>query len=363
MSAERFDSAAANLGMIGSLLTALPGAIKAKAQEIRLRCGRPVMLSLPEGGIYVTKSLKPALSMRPGLLYAGRAELNEAFRLICGCSVHSHQREIKNGFVVLAGGHRAGICGTAVTDGDTVTNIRDISSINLRIARDIDGAASGVAAVITRGENLRGTLVFGPPGCGKTTVLRDLARRLSNGAATGRQLRVAIVDERGEIAATSSGSPQNDLGPCCDVLDGYPKGEGIMQAVRCLSPDVVICDEIGGNADARAISQGVNSGVTVIASAHADNARELCSRPQIAELIRIGAFEKGVWLKGRDEPGKIAGISDLKEYLQPWQVSGGSVYGGVRDGFENFGDMPGFSGLYGYGDSRRFKTLGEGAPA
>lgn len=305
--AARFDDAAQNLGTLAHRFN-LPVDIKARVQEIRLRAGRPVMLSLPEGPAFVTQSGTPAFILRTGLLCAQKENIEEAFRLICDCSVHSHQREIRNGFVTLRGGHRAGICGTAVTEGDAVSNIRDISSISLRVARDIVGAADETAKALICGGNITGSLIFGPPGCGKTTVLRDLARKLSTGANIGRLLRVAIIDERGEIAATFQGQPQNDLGPCCDVLDGYPKGEGIMQAVRCLSPDVIICDEIGGEDDEKAVELSLNAGVTVIASAHAGSFGELIARPQMARLIASGAFKKAVRLAGRENPGTVAGV-------------------------------------------------------
>jgi stage III sporulation protein AA len=312
--AERFDDAARNLGTLGGSLN-LPLKIKARVQEIRLRAGRPVMLSLPEGPVFVTKQGLPTFTQCGALLYAQKSDIDEAFRMICDCSVHSHQREIQNGFVTLHGGHRAGICGTAVTQNNTVSNIRDISSINIRIARDIAGAANEVVAALTSGGKIAGSLIIGPPGCGKTTILRDLARILSTGTQLTRMMRVAIVDERGEIAATFQGQPQNDLGPCCDVLDGYPKGEGIMQAVRCLSPDVVICDEIGGEDDERAVEMSLNAGVAVIASAHAASMRELMMRPQTARLVSTGAFKKAVRLKGRECPGTIAEVySDISRY-------------------------------------------------
>lgn len=304
--AARFDDAAKNLGTLYNRFN-LPVEIKARAQEIRLRSGRPIVLSLPDGPLFMTSIGNPVYSVRADILCAEKSDIEEAFRIICDCSVHSHQREIQNGFITLRGGHRAGICGTAVTDGGFISNIRDISSINLRIARDIKGASNGVAGVVETRGHVSGTLIFGPPGCGKTTVLRDLARKLSTGIR-GRFYRVAVIDERGEIAATFKGQPQNDMGPCCDILDGYPKGEGIMQAVRCLSPDVVICDEIGGEEDEKAIEQSLNAGVAVIASAHAGSLSELMSRPQTAKLLSTGAFKNALCLAGREHPGVITGV-------------------------------------------------------
>lgn len=322
--AERFDNAASRLGRLGQRLLALPQSVRANAHEIRLRSGRPVLVSLAGENVFVSEAGTPVYLPRGRLLMADRPAMEEAFRLICSCSVHSHQQEIKNGFVTLQGGHRAGICGTAVTQGGDVLNIRDISSINLRIAREIKGAASETAAALFSEGRMFGAFIVGPPGCGKTTVLRDLARQLSSGERCACR-RVAVVDERGEIAATCFGTPQNDLGPCCDVLDGYPKSEGILQAVRSLSPDVIICDEIGGEREAQAVTEGLNAGVSIIASAHAGSMEELFCRPQFAQLLCTGAFKAAALLKGRETPGKIAAIyreSDLLAYQNRWLDSG-----------------------------------------
>lgn len=312
--AARFDQAASSLGRIGAVLIRLPMPFKSHTHEIRLRINQPVVLSQAQCDIFVSKEGTPCFAHRAGLLDAGRTDLEDAFRLICNSSVYSHQQEIRNGFVTLTGGHRAGICGTAVVQEDRVANLRDISSINLRVAQEIPGAADEVAAVAVSGGEVSGMLVVGPPGCGKTTVLRDLARQLSSGLRGGRNFRVAVVDERGELAAVCCGCPQNDLGPCCDVLDGYPKGEGIRQAVRCMAPDVVMCDEIGGADDAKAVIEGLNAGVAVIASAHAASLSELRSRPYLRALLDTGAFRKIVLLAGRGTPGKLAAIYEEEEW-------------------------------------------------
>lgn len=311
--AARFDDAAANLGRLNTYFSTLPISVKSRAHEIRLRLGRPLMLSMPDADVFITETGMTAYTERSGLLHVYKKDMEEAFRIICNSSVYSHQQEIKNGFVILKGGHRAGICGTAVVEAGSVQNIRDISSINLRIAREIPGAADETVQAVLQNGFVEGALIFGPPGCGKTTVLRDLARQLSMGQKLQRRIRVAVVDERGEIAATFQGTPQNNLGPCCDILDGYPKAEGIIQAVRSLSPDVVICDEIGGEDESRAVLTGMNAGVCVIATAHAGSIEELRQRPQIARLIQTGAFKRALLLKGRADPGKVKAVYEEGE--------------------------------------------------
>jgi stage III sporulation protein AA len=157
-------------------------------------------------------------------------------------------------------------------------------------------------------------LIVGAPSSGKTTVLRDLARQLSCGKAGG-YLKVAVVDERCELGAVYDGVPQNDLGPCCDILSGYPKAEGILTAVRTLSPQVILCDEIGGEPEVSGMLDGVNCGVKMIATAHAATIAELKGRKQIRRLLEYGVFDQIVRLGGADSPGQIVEIVEAGGFL------------------------------------------------
>jgi stage III sporulation protein AA len=311
---ERFDTAAKCIcERIYKSLANLPADVKKHTQEIRLRVNRPVCICCTEGVYFLEAG--GGLTCRPvsGLLVAEPKDMEESFRNLCSYSIYSHENEIKNGYITLSGGHRAGICGTAVIQSSTICSVRSISSINLRISREIPGAANELLDQL--GNRLHeGLLLAGAPSSGKTTILRDIARQMSSGLR-GNLKKVAVIDERGEIAGTYMGIPQNDLGSCCDVLDGYPKAEGILIAVRTLSPEIVICDEIGSASEVNAVEEGLNTGVTMIASIHAGSIDEFTRRNQAQKLLKTGAFGNVAVLDVTSGPGKIAGIYKAGDLL------------------------------------------------
>lgn len=310
----RFDSAAGALcGRIRKLVKNLPADIKSQTQELRLRVNRPVSVCCT-GGIYFLSN-SGRLLCRPGddMLVAEKEDLEESFRTICSYSIYSHQNEIRNGYITLSGGHRVGISGTAVCRDNEITGMRDVSSINIRIAREIPGAADELFRVL-KSSISSGLLLAGAPASGKTTILRDVARQLSSGIC-GNIKKVTVVDERGELAGTYMGVPQNDLGFCSDVLDGYPKAEGILQAIRSLSPDFILCDELGGNDEVKAVEQGLNAGVSIISSIHAGSMEDLLHRKQAIALLETGAFGSVAMLDGHERPGKVTGIYKAGDLL------------------------------------------------
>ncbi|MCL2106444.1 MAG: stage III sporulation protein AA [Oscillospiraceae bacterium] len=306
--AKPFDQAASRLPEeLWELLSAVPEEIRGETREIRMRAGGPLTLTAAGGTMFFTPGGRvTALYQEPCLRLDGAA-LARVVRCLCDYSVHSYTEDIARGFVTLPGGHRAGLCGTAVTQNGAVSAVRNISSVNLRIAREIPGAAAALRECVSQGKGLPGILIAGPPGSGKTTMLRDLSRGLSSGG-WGDFYRVALVDERGELAGAREGVPCCDVGPNTDVLTGYPKGEGILLALRSLAPDVIICDELGGEADAMALASGIHAGVNFAASVHAGSLEELRARPMIQRLLELGAFDWIVVLESARHPCKIAKI-------------------------------------------------------
>lgn len=285
----------------------IPERIKKDAQEIRLRTNRPVSICSGNITYFVTKNNQITTTVfDENMLIASKQDIMEVFQNICSYSVYSRQKEIVNGFITLNGGHRAGICGTAVYNQDNLTNVRDISSINFRISREIKGIAQTIIEKI--GTNYNGILLCGVPASGKTTMLRDLARILS----MEHKFRVTVVDERGELAGVYSGVCQNDIG-FCDVLDGYKKSDGIIRSLRSMSPNIIICDEVGGEEDIKAIEEAVNSGVAFIASVHCRDKFDFIKRPQCKRLLNTGAFDRFVFLQCRNAPGEIAEICTLED--------------------------------------------------
>jgi len=323
-SIRRFDSAARYTGVrIREALLNLPDSLKEVAGEIRLRCGRPIMVSGLFGDIFLSENGIESYILTENALKVSINDIEECFRIICGYSVHTHQSSICGGYVTVSGGHRAGIVGTAVNIGGDINSVRDISSINIRIARQYKGAANELFEHI-KNNSSNSVLIAGPPSSGKTTVLRDLARILSS--EQGGYQKTVIIDEREEIAACCDGVPQNDIGISSDVISGYSKGTAVMIALRSMSPQKIVLDEIVSDEEVSAIEAGLNAGVDFYLSVHAGDENELICKKQIISLIKNRAFSCVVFLHGKDKPGKISKIipaGDLIDRIDRDIYSGG----------------------------------------
>ncbi len=303
---KRFDLAVQSLPQrLSAVFLTLENAEKEKIREIRLRAEKPVIVIRENEAKFISKTGRLTDVYSDLNLKTGSEEITDIFRRLCGYSVHSCTDAINRGYITVSGGHRAGVAGTAVSENGRITAVRDICCINLRIAREIKGAANEIyKSFFSNG--LSSVIVAGPPSSGKTTILRDLSRQLS-GIERGRMHKTFICDERGEIGACVSGIPQNDLGINTDLISCYPKDEGIIIGLRSFSPDIIICDEIATEAEVSAVEAGLNSGVFFALSVHARDERELRTKPVVKHLLNSGAFESIVLLSSKNV-GKIERI-------------------------------------------------------
>jgi stage III sporulation protein AA len=283
-------------------------------EEIRIRLARPLMICYggrdgfvsADGGVYVN----PA----QGCLIE-EEDIRQTLNLLTHSSLYALEEELRRGYITIGGGHRVGLAGRALLNGQgQVRGLKEIAAFNIRIARDVRGAALPLAAHLIEPATSRlyNTLLISPPQCGKTTLLRDLARQISSGtlhqSLTG--MKVGIVDERSEIAATWRGVPQHDLGPRVDILDACPKAEGMQMMIRSLSPQVLITDEIGRSEDSLAVMEAIHSGVGVIATVHGFGLQEVRRRRELCELFEQGAFHRYIVLSRRRGPCTIEDVYD-----------------------------------------------------
>ncbi|WP_028399157.1 stage III sporulation protein AA [Ectobacillus panaciterrae] len=224
-------------------------------------------------------------------------------------SVYTMEEELKRGYVTLRGGHRVGLAGKVITEKGTVKIIRDVTSFNIRIAKQKIGIAEPLLPYLYEKRWLN-TIIIGPPQTGKTTLLRDFARIMSTGHTNIPSSKVGIVDERSEIAGSVKGVPQYELGMRVDVLDACPKAEGMMMLIRSMSPDILIVDEVGREEDGEAIMEAVNAGVQLFITAHGYEYKDLLKRPSLRQIAELGVFERCIELSRLKGPGTVANIKD-----------------------------------------------------
>lgn len=299
-------------------------------QEIRIRSDRPIVIVTSMGSSFLTMSGKTSYIYSSNCVISSENEIIDTVSKMCGYSMHSHYEDIINGYITLPNGARVGICGTAVYEKEHVKSIKNINSINIRIPRTVQGVSEPIFNEVYKGK-LKNLLIVGPPSSGKTTMLRDLAFQLSSGRM-GKYYKICVVDERKEIFPSQFDI--KTLGPNTDVLLGFPKGKGISMAVRTLSPDVIICDEIGTADEAAEVLNGVNSGTKFALSIHADSVEELKNKKVFRDFFELNVIDKILFLSDASSPCKVNKVINAEEVFNENNISYNdnvNVYSNIAD--------------------------------
>lgn len=270
---------------------------QALIQEIRLRADRP---------IYVVEGGKECFLDRQGYhtndyrkaRILSRDELMRIVGHICKYSLYAYEDELRQGFLTVEGGHRVGIVGQAVlTDGEEIRTLKNISALNIRVSHQIKGAADSVLPHIYQEGKLQNTIIISPPGCGKTTLLRDIIRQVSDGNRFGSGISVGIVDERSELAGTFRGCPQNDVGIRTDVLDSCPKAKGMMMLIRSMAPGAVAIDELGEASEWKSLLYASYCGISLLATMHGEGLEDYRQRRDLCLPGQRDMFQRCIVLR------------------------------------------------------------------
>ncbi len=256
-------------------------------EEIRIRANKPIILKQENEEYVIQIIITPEMIL-------------QIMQKICDNSIYTYQNQICEGFITLKGGHRVGITGNAVMNDGKVSNLNYMSSLNFRIARQIFNCSNQILPFIldTKENQIFNTLIISPPGIGKTTVLRDLIRKISNGIPemSFKGITVGVVDERGELSATDKGVAQNDLGIRTDIINNIPKAIGMKMLIRSMAPKVIVADEIGSKEDIEAIEYAITSGVKGIFTAHGASLEEIRQNPILNKLILENRIDRIILL-------------------------------------------------------------------
>ena len=283
------------------LILSLPENLLKDVREIRFRNGEALTLNTKEEIYYLTDGGNFTLSYGNNLVKTTERDLQDIVFHLSRRSLHTYQDMIAKGFIPLRGGCKAGVAGRAVLKNGSVYSVSSFNCVNIRVSREFYGCSENIIKSV--GEDCKSYLIVGAPLSGKTTILRDLCRYYS-GKNRLAPLKTAIIDERDEIASRSFGDGP-DVGVHTDVLTLYPKAVGTEIALRTLSPDIIVLDEIGSVEEVQAMLSGMNSGVNFIATAHGSEFSEVLRRPNIKKLVNAGVFKKAIVLEGKNSPGKV----------------------------------------------------------
>ena len=261
--------------------------IEENIEEIRIRINRPIILKLRNQDICINYIVT-------------EKDIMQTLEKLCENSLYAYKKQIAEGYITVKGGHRVGITGTGVVEEEKIINIKYISSLNFRIAREVKGCSKNILKeIINQKDNtIYNTIIVAPPGKGKTTMLRDIVRNISNGiqelSFTGKNC--GLIDERGEIAACYRGIPQKDVGIRTDIIENVSKEKGIMMLIRSMAPEVIACDEIGSSQDVQAIEKAVISGVKGIFTMHGKSIDDVKNNKEINKLLEKNILEKIIFI-------------------------------------------------------------------
>lgn len=271
--------------------------LKDSIQEIRIKVNKPIIINLPSKEVILNT-------------ITTLDDIKQILVRVSNYSLYAYEEEIKQGYITIKGGHRIGIAGECVLSQGEVRTIRNISSLNIRICREVKGCSNEVMKFISTNDRVFNTLIVSPPKCGKTTILRDISRNISNGMPINnlRGKKVTIIDERSEIASCFNGVPQLDVGVRSDILDNCLKKDGMIMAIRSLSPEILICDEIGTEGDVEALNMAFNSGVNIIVTIHGYSIDDICKRRVFKDLLENSILDRIVVLSNRNGPGTIENV-------------------------------------------------------
>ena len=282
-----------------SLIAQIPDA--ERLQEIRLRAGQEVLFYC--GGQEYTLKPEECNRITP-------EEIQETIQYATGYSLYAYEQEMKQGYITIEGGHRIGIAGQVIMEQNGVRNFRYISSVNIRVAHQVRGCADAVMPYLMSQDNVYSTLIIAPPGCGKTTLLRDLIRQIANGCDHLKGKTVGVVDERSELGGCYLGIRQNDLGIRTDLLDACPKADGMLMLIRSMGPEVIAVDEIGSIEEVGILQYAMHCGCRMLATVHGENYQEIRGKPLFEDFFRMQLFERYVVLCRGERIGQLEGIYD-----------------------------------------------------
>ncbi|WP_455538135.1 stage III sporulation protein AA [Terrisporobacter sp.] len=285
-------------------------------EEIRLRINKPLIINGKQKDYFYNEKNKTLDTNMDNAYVVTKEDIEQTFQIICKYSIHSFMDDIKKGFITLRGGHRVGIVGKVIVQEGRVENIKHISSLNIRISKEVKGCSDKVMNhIIKNSTEINNTIIISPPQCGKTTLLRDIVRNLSNGSKkfNFKGVKVALIDERNEIAGSYLGVPQMNVGIRTDIIETCPKDIGIIMVLRSMSPNVIVTDEIGTEKDIKALYTALNGGVGLITTVHGDSIDDIRNRKELRNLLDENLFKKVILLSARKGPGTVEKIYDLQE--------------------------------------------------